>query len=402
MSGSRGPAEPYVRSFEATVTRITDTTITLDQTYFYPEGGGQPADRGTIAGIPVVDVTYTDNGHDDEIAHVLADDPRLEPGDEVTARIDDDFRTYCMRAHTASHVLYGAGRRVLDDIGYGGFGIDEEKARIDFETTTRIDDDVLVELERLANQVVWDSRPVTWQTHPPQDALDLPDIAFNTKTEEGIVGDAVRVVTIADWDVAACGGTHVENTREIGPITLLDRSNPGEGLTRVELTVGPPAIDRRTKEKQAMFRAAAALEVAPIDLPDAAERARSRADDLADQVDALTNDLVASRLDALEDDVVEIDGDRWLVGVVDGVDAKTLGEHAKARAGTTADVVALVGRDGQTVLAIATSTGTTDASTLVDGVTAEFGGGGGGSPSFAQAGGLGADPTDVVRYLRAN
>ncbi len=70
---------------------------------------------------------------------------------------------------------------------------------------------------------------MTWEEIPRDEALDRDDIAFNTKTEEGIEGETVRVVTIEDWDVAACGGIHVGNTREIGPVTVLGRSNPGEG-----------------------------------------------------------------------------------------------------------------------------------------------------------------------------
>jgi alanyl-tRNA synthetase len=76
-----------------------------------------------------------------------------------------------------------------------------------------VDDDALVELERLTNRAVWDSREVSWRRLPADEALDREDVAFNTKTEAGITGDTVRIVEIEGWDVAACGGTHVRNTQ---------------------------------------------------------------------------------------------------------------------------------------------------------------------------------------------
>jgi len=257
MTGTNAPAEPYTTRFGATVERIDGREVVLSETYFYAESGGQPADRGAIAGHDVVDVQYGDGG----VVHTLAEAADLSPGETVTGRIDEQFRTYCMRAHTASHVLYGAGRRLLDDLGYGGFDISPEKVRVDFTTSTEIDDETLFELERLVNRAVWESRPVSWNTHPEEDALELDGIAFNTKTEEGITGETVRVVTVGEngrgegpWDRAACGGTHVENTREIGPVTVLERSNPGEGLTRVEFAVGEPGIERRIAEKKPPLR----------------------------------------------------------------------------------------------------------------------------------------------------
>jgi hypothetical protein len=129
----------------------------------------------------VTDVQYRDGA----VVHEVADQPSFEPGDDVVCAVDPDFRTYCMRAHTASHVLYGAGRRLLGDLGYGGFGISDEKVRVDFTTSTDVDDDTLVELERLVNRAVWDSLAVDWETVDREMALDRDDVAFNTKTEEG-------------------------------------------------------------------------------------------------------------------------------------------------------------------------------------------------------------------------
>ncbi|MFB6269316.1 MAG: alanine--tRNA ligase-related protein, partial [Halobacterium sp.] len=208
MADSLAPSAPYTTSFSATVTGVEENGVTLDETYFYPEGGGQPADRGTVGGVAVDHVASTEDG----VVHFFAAEPDFEVGDDVQAEVDPEFRRYARRAHTASHVLYGAGRRVLDDLGYGGFDISEEKVRVDFETSTEIDDSVLADLERLTNRAVWDSHDVTWEEVPAEEAKSREDVAFNTKTEEGVMSDAdsVRIVTVEDWDVAACGGTHVE------------------------------------------------------------------------------------------------------------------------------------------------------------------------------------------------
>ncbi|MFB6296802.1 MAG: DHHA1 domain-containing protein, partial [Halobacteriales archaeon] len=293
-------------------------------------------------------------------------------------------------------------------------------------------DGTLVELERLANRAVWESRPVTWETYPSDEALSMEDIAFNTKTEEGIEGDRIRVVTVGEasgggvaapaggeiegdgeveggpgvspgatgdpWDVAACGGTHVANTREIGPVTVLSRSNPGEGMTRVEMAVGPPGIGRRADEKRALLDAGSAASAPPEDLADAIVDLRESNEDLEARAEDLQERLVETQLRAVREEAIERDGARWLVGAIDGADANTLGEFAKEEVDGDADVAALVGASGRTFVAVAAVDG--DAGAVVEDVTGEFGGGGGGSAAFAQAGGIDADPEAVVAYLR--
>ncbi|MFB6185841.1 MAG: alanine--tRNA ligase-related protein, partial [Halobacteriaceae archaeon] len=159
MTVSSGPTNPYIREFETTIEGINNRDVILEETYFYPQGGGQPADKGYIGSHNVIDVSKNKSN----VIHTLEDTPTFAAGDTITCEIDNTFRTYCMRAHTASHALYGAARQELDNLGYGGFDIDETKVRVDFETTSEIDDDTLTELERLVNSVVWESRDVMWR-----------------------------------------------------------------------------------------------------------------------------------------------------------------------------------------------------------------------------------------------
>ncbi len=292
MTGQRAAAEPYATRFESEVTAIDGRQVWLETSHFYGESGGQPADRGTIDGHSVEDVQFVD----DETVHLLAEDPSFRVGHRVLCSIDWAFRMYCMRAHTASHVLYGGARRLCEQLGYGGFDIDEDRVRIDLETTTEIDDGLLVELESLVRRAVWESRPVSWQSIQQAEAREREEIAFTEDTEGAFHKGRVRIVTIGGpedngsangssdpWDVAACGGTHVRNTREIGPVTVCGRSNPGGGLTRIELAVGPAAIERATVEKRAALGAKRALGTGIEDVPSELEavledRERSGAD----------------------------------------------------------------------------------------------------------------------------
>ncbi|WP_418281404.1 DHHA1 domain-containing protein [Halorubrum sp. DTA98] len=404
MTASRAPECPDVREFEATVESVDGREIVLDETYFYAESGGQPADRGTLGGIVVEDVVDRDG----DVVHVLADEPGTERGATIAGVVDDAFRTYCARAHTASHVLYGAARRITEELGYAGFDISPEKVRVDLTTAEPLDDDDLIELERLSNRAVWESLPVSWETMPEADARALADIAFNEKTEEGAMGGggSIRVVTVDDWDVAACGGTHVRNTAEIGPIEVLERSNPGEGVTRVEFAVGPTAIDRDAAVHAAALAASAALDANVDGLVDAVERLREDNERLEAELRAVRADLLEATL--REFPTSEVDGAVWAIGPIDDADPNDLQEPAREVVSGDVDALAAVGPGPAPFVVVAVDGDTVDdggvdridAGDVVEAVTAEFGGGGGGGPTFAQGGGIDADPEAVVEWLR--
>ncbi|WP_339102897.1 alanyl-tRNA editing protein [Haloterrigena salinisoli] len=285
MTGQRAAGEPYTTRFETEVTSIDGRTVWLETSYFYGASDGQPADRGTIGDAAVTDVRLVDG----EQVHVLAEEPSFRVGQRVLCSIDWSFRMYCMRAHTAGHVCYGAARRCLESPGYAGLAIGEETVGVDLETAP-LDDEKLIELDELINRTVWESRPVSWESVPVATARERGDVVFDEeRSRTAVEKGRVRVVTIGDendtghgmtsgsagepWDVAACGGTHVRNTREVGPVTVLGCSSPAEGIRRIEFAVGPRAIDRRTAEKRAAFAATSALDVDLEDVGDELERA---------------------------------------------------------------------------------------------------------------------------------
>lgn len=380
--------------FKATVRSVDGRAVHLDQTYFYPEGGGQPADRGTLDGIDVTDVQKQDG----KTIHTLANEPGFEADETVTGRIDEEFRTYCMRAHTASHLVYGAGRRLFEDPGYGGFDIGSEKVRLDFETDRDPDDVNAITFERMVNEVVWDSRDITWEEMSSERARRRDDVVFNL-TDDGKPSDMVRVVEIDKWDIAACGGTHVENTNEVGPIVVLDVSNPGSGLVRVEYAVGPSAIQARIDERKNAERAADVMDTSVENLPERATSLVQENASVKEEINQLHERLLEERLATLADESVSKNGDDWIVGEVEGVGPNDVSEQARKLAGDAGDAIVLTGVNGSSFVVVAT-TGEPDASEVVDDVTAEFGGGGGGGSTFAQGGGLDEEPAAIVEYLR--
>jgi len=170
--------------------------------------------------------------------------------------------------------------------------ISEETVGIDLETAP-LDDEQLIELDERINRVVWESRPVSWDDLPVASAREREAIVFDeTQASAAIEKGRVRVVTIGDdentghglsipsthdtWDVAACGGTHVRNTREVGPVTVLGQSTAGSETTRIELAVGPKAIERRTAEKRAVFATTQVLDVDLEGVPDELGRLQDR------------------------------------------------------------------------------------------------------------------------------
>ncbi len=387
-------AEPYTTTFEATVIGLEGRRVWLDRTYFYAEGGGQPPDRGTIAGVDVVDVQAGDDG----TVHTLAEDPPVAVGETASCQVDQEFRTYAARAHTASHVVYGVGRDLFDDHGYGGFDIGEETVRLDFETTDDGDPPSRLTFQRRANEAVWESRDVEWYEMDAADARADEEIVFNLYPATDGEG-TVRIVEIEGLDIAACGGTHVRNTIEIGPIQVLEVSNPGADLVRVEYAVGPTAIDRWVEERRQAARTASTLDTSVADLAGRARNLVAETDSLAEQVDALGERLLAAELAAGADETVTRDDHRWYLGSVTGVGPNAVADHLGELDDLPADVVVLVGEDGSTFVVVATEGGT-DAGDVVDEITGAFGGGGGGQPTLAQGGGIEAEPDAVLEFLR--
>jgi len=229
----------YLRDFEAKIlkkVKMDDKEgIVLDATAFYPVGGGQPADVGVIVGrngeAKVVNVQSRKGVVFHFVDKITGE---LGEGETVKGKIDWKRRYQLMKNHTAAHLISEAVRRVVGNpIAVVGSAIEIEKARLDlaYEKSIR---PLFPEIEKLANQVVEENRPVIISFMPREEAEDyvarfhenLGMLPPSIKT--------VRVVEIKDWHACACGGTHVNTTGEIGSIKLLRRSSKGKGVERIE------------------------------------------------------------------------------------------------------------------------------------------------------------------------
>ncbi len=224
--------DSYVREFDATVTRTLpeEHAIVLDRTAFYPGGGGQPNDVGTINAQAVTKVRKAG----DEVLHILEGDLPAA-GTAVHGVLDWDRRYKLMRTHTAMHVLCGTVFRDYGALVTGG-DMEPLKGRMDFEFE-RLQKDLVAVIEAAVNQEVTNARDVRVKILPREEAFQIPDL-IRTKINllpEGI--QQVRTVEIVGLDLQADGGTHVRNTSEVGHIRVADYKSKGASNKRIYVEV---------------------------------------------------------------------------------------------------------------------------------------------------------------------
>ena len=232
--------DAYLAAFDAVITAVSEQAVALDRTAFYPGGGGQPHDLGVLqaAGKPLlVTAVQTRSG---DIWHQL-DAPPPPVGFKVQGELDWKRRFALMRTHTAMHILCGVIWRDYGASVTGG-NMEPLRGRMDFEFET-MRAELVREIEEKINREVEAGRPVRSDILPREQAFQIPDL-IRTKINllpEGI--QQVRVVEIVGLDLQADGGTHVSNTREVGPIRIVDYKSKGKINKRlvVELEPGEPS-----------------------------------------------------------------------------------------------------------------------------------------------------------------
>ncbi len=227
--------DAYLRDFTATVTAVEGNAVALDRTAFYPGGGGQPNDLGTLSvgGQPVAVTKVRKAG--DVVWHELAGDPPTV-GTTVRAELDWERRHQLMRTHTAMHILCGVVWRDYGASVTGG-NMEPLRGRMDFEFES-MKQEFVREIEARINAEVEAARDIRVNILPREQAFQIPDL-IRTKINllpEGIA--EVRTVEIVGLDLQADGGTHVANTREVGRLTIVDYKSKGRINKRLEVAVG--------------------------------------------------------------------------------------------------------------------------------------------------------------------
>jgi misacylated tRNA(Ala) deacylase len=227
--------DSYVRQFEARVVELSGREVILDRTAFYPGGGGQPPDKGTLGIGPVRASVVDARREGSEVVHVL-DNPIPDTVRDLKGELDWERRYAHMRHHTALHVLSGVIWRNFEAKVTGG-QMRVERARMDFSFPGEWTTDVVGEIERLTNEALSEGRPVKIYELPREEALKNPDLI---RTQVNLVPERVRVIRIVEiegLDTQADGGTHVANTSETGQLEITGHKSKGRQNKRIEFVL---------------------------------------------------------------------------------------------------------------------------------------------------------------------
>lgn len=354
----------------------------LDRTAFYPTTGGQPHDTGLLGGRRVVDVI--DREDDGTVVHVL--DAPLATGAPVSAIVDWPRRFDHMQQHTGQHVLSAAFVRLFQ-IPTVSFHLGSELSTIDLTGTPG--PDVIAGAEDDANRIVWENRPVSVRFVSAEQASQLP------LRKEPARSGTLRLVEVDDYDLSACGGTHVTRTGTIGVIAV-QAWERYKGGTRVSFACGQRAVTQFRVNRDVVAGVVRQLSIQPTELADAVTRLQGETREMRVQVRGLTEQLAGFEAGLLAGEAVECGGCRVVCRVIDGRDAAALKSLAQAVVSRPGHVVVLVGASRPAVVVAARSADVTvDANHLVKSLLVRFGGKGGGRPEGAQGGGLEADPAAI-------
>jgi alanyl-tRNA synthetase len=374
--------------FDARVTACGDTagrpSVVLDRTAFYPTSGGQPFDTGTLGASQVLDVI--DEG--EHIVHVLS--RALEPGVQVHGVVDMVRRRDHMQQHTGQHVLSAAFDRLFANptvsfhLGAETCTIDLARALTPADVERAVDE---------ANRVVWENRPVMVRFATADEACTA-----GLRKQSQRQGE-LRLVEVADFDLSACGGTHVARTGAIGIIAATGTEKVKGGL-RVSFVCGRRALDQLRLLRDAVSGSLRALSVLPAELPDAVRRLQADSKALRKRAADLQVSLSAHEADRLLAQAAQQEPAAIVAAVMDGWEATGLRAIASSLIARAPVQVALASGEQQVSVVVAQSSGGPSAADVVVGLTARFGGRGGGNAELAQAGGLSGPAAAVVQAAR--
>jgi len=357
----------------------SSVVIVLDRTPFYAEAGGQVGDTGRIEAqgllVEVEDCRKLPSGH--YLHYGTVQTGFLEVGQQVTARVDVRKRKDTQKNHTATHLLHKALREVLGThVQQAGSLVAPDRLRFDFTHTGPMTDEQIAAVEALVNAEIEAGEPVTWTEMPLDQAKALGAMAlFGEK-----YGDVVRVVSVGDgWSRELCGGCHVSNTSEVQYFKILSESGIGGGVRRIEAATGSGVIRH--------------FETAQARAAEAQEQLRSRVKELEKELEQLRAKLAASETDSLVERAQEVGGVKFVAGtapVATMDDLRNMTDTIRAKLGSGVVVLGAVTSEGKVNLVAAVTkdlAGRVHAGKLIKEVAQICGGGGGGRPDMATAGG---------------
>lgn len=366
--------------------------VILDRTPFYAESGGQVSDQGKLTAEKlegtIEDVSKAPHGQ--HVHTVRLVQGTLSKGMTVNATVDKQVRADIEKNHTATHLLHKALKIVLGDhVNQAGSLVAPDRLRFDFSHFGTIKPEELAEIERIVNQQVWDNSKLAITHQSLDEAKAMGAMAlFGEK-----YGDVVRVVQISDFSLELCGGCHVKTTAEIGLFKLLTESGIGSGVRRIEAVTGRHAYQYMDDQLRVLQQSADLLKTKPADLMTRIESTLSQMKELNREIDVLRSKLSRVEAGNLQDQVKHINGVNVLSSRVDGMgmDAlRSMADDIKTKLGSAVIMLASP-VDGKVNIVTAVTKDLIEkgyhAGKIAKEVASICGGGGGGRPDMAQAGG---------------
>lgn len=367
-------------------------TIVVEKTPFYATMGGQQGDKGIIEtpnGKFVVEDTVKLVGN--KYGHVgYMESGMIAMGDVVTLTVDKELREETCRNHSATHLLQKALREVLGThVEQAGSYQDPERTRFDFSHFSAMTAEELKQVEEKVNAKIAEAIPVQTDVMTVEEAKKTGAMAlFGEK-----YGETVRVVSMGDFSKEFCGGTHVKNTSEIVAFKIISESGVAAGTRRIEALTGNHVFEYYSKLEEELQAAAAVVKSTPANLIERLEKLMAEMKELQSENESLKSKAAQNALGSVMDQVQEVKGVKLLATSVDDVDMnglRDLGDNLKGQLGEGVVVLASSCDGKVNLVAMATEEAIAKgahAGNLIKAIAAKVGGGGGGRPNMAQAGG---------------
>ena len=367
-------------------------TVFVEETPFYATSGGQEADTGMICTaegeFKVEDTVKLLGGKIGHVGYVVKG--MIKTGDQAELSVDTEKRALSARNHSATHLLQKALRTVLGThVEQAGSNVNEDRLRFDFSHFSAMTAEELQKVEDMVNEQIAAGLPVKVENLPIEEARKTGAQAlFGEK-----YGDVVRVVNMGDYSIEFCGGTHVKNTNEIMAFKILSESGVAAGVRRIEALTSKGLIRYYDNLEKKLNEAAKVLKATPDNLSEKIAHLMAENKSLHSEVESLKSKLAQDAMGDVMDQVQEIKGVKLLAAAVDGVDMnglRDLGDQLKEKLGDGVVVLAS-GNDGKVSLMVTATDAAmkqgAHAGNLIKAIAGLVGGGGGGRPNMAQAGG---------------
>jgi alanyl-tRNA synthetase len=370
----------------------TEVRVVLDQTPFYAESGGQIGDRGYLSGEDVVVRIEDVQKESDFFLHIgRVERGIVRVGDRVTAQIDRACRRRIMANHTATHLLQAALKKIVDEgVSQAGSLVAFDRLRFDFNCPRALTPEEVPQVEEQVNAWIAEGHAATVEVMPIDEAKRRGAIAmFGEK-----YGAEVRVIDFPGVSMELCGGTHVSNTAEIGLFKIITESGVASGVRRIEAVAGPAVLDYLNVRDAVVRDLSDRFKVKPEEVPERIINLQADLKATQKEVDALRAELAVLKSDQLLNEAAAIGTLKVIVAELPGVDPealKTAAERLLQKLGEGAVVLASVPEPEKVSLVAAFSPTVIEkklqAGKFIGAIAKLCGGGGGGRPNLAQAGG---------------